>query len=78
MRVGVDHKRLVRILAEQKKRPGIIDIRVAIAEGQNLAVGEDVMILIVAGDERENVIAVPTDTLNLIKKTVTEKTESYV
>jgi len=32
------------------------------------------LILIVAGDIRENVIAVLTDTLNLIKTTMTEKT----
>jgi len=32
LRVGVDHRRLEQILAEQRKRPGIIDIRVAIAE----------------------------------------------
>jgi molybdopterin synthase catalytic subunit len=78
LRVSVDHERLVRMLVEQKKRPGIIDIRVAIAEDRDLAVGDDVMILIVAGDVRENVIAVLTDTLNLIKTTVTEKTEYFV
>jgi len=32
----------------------------------------------VAGDIRENVIAVLTDTLNLIKTTVTEKTEYFL
>lgn len=78
LRVGVDHRRLEQILAEQRKRPGIIDIRVAIAEDRDLSVGDDVMILIVAGDIRENVIHVLTDTLNLIKTTVTEKTEYFV
>jgi molybdopterin synthase catalytic subunit len=77
LRVSVDHKRLDRLLAEQKKRPGIIDIRVAIAEDRDLAVGDDVMILVVAGDVRENVMAVLGDTLNLIKTTVTEKTEFF-
>jgi molybdopterin synthase catalytic subunit len=77
LRVAVDHGRLDRILAEQKKRAGIIDIRVAIAEDRELAVGDDVMILIVAGDIRENVIAALADTLNLIKATVTEKTEYF-
>jgi molybdopterin synthase catalytic subunit len=78
LRVVVDHVRLDRILAGQRKRPGIIDIRVAIAEDRDLSLGEDVMILVVAGDIRENVIAVLTDTLNLIKTTVTEKTEYFV
>jgi len=48
LRVAVDHKRLSRILAEQKTRAGIIDIRVAIARS-GLAVGDDVMFLIVRG-----------------------------
>ena len=78
LRVQVDHRRLEQILAEQRQRPGILDIRVAIAEGQDLAVGDDVMALIVAGDIRENVIAVLADTLNLIKTTVTEKTEYFL
>jgi molybdopterin synthase catalytic subunit len=78
LRVGVDHRRLEQILSDQRQRPGVIDIRVAIAEDRDLAVGDDVMILIVAGDIRENVIAVLSDTLNLIKATVTEKTEFFV
>jgi molybdopterin synthase catalytic subunit len=78
LRVVADHERLERILKEQRSRPGIIDIRVAIAENRDLGVGDDVMLLIVAGDIRENVIAVLTDTLNLIKTTVTEKTEYFI
>jgi molybdopterin synthase catalytic subunit len=78
LRVGVDHRRLEKILAEQSHRPGIIDIRVAIAEDRDLAVGDDVMVLIVAGDIRENVIAALSDTLNLIKTTVTKKTEYFL
>lgn len=78
LRVAVDHERLERILAEQKKRPGIIDIRVEIDADRDLAVGDDVMLLAVAGDIRETVIAVLADTLNLIKKTVTSKTEYFL
>lgn len=78
LKVAVDHERLELILAEQKKRPGIIDIRVEIEQDRDLAVGDDVMILAVAGDIRETVIAVLADTLNLIKKTVTSKTEFFL
>jgi molybdopterin synthase catalytic subunit len=77
LRVAVDHERLERILDEQKRRPGIIDIRVEINQDRDLAIGDDVMLLAVAGDIRETVIAVLTDTLNLIKKTVTSKTEYF-
>jgi molybdopterin synthase catalytic subunit len=77
LRVRVDHERLGQVLAEQSSRPGIIDIRVSIAEDRDLAVGEDIMALVVAGDVRENVISVLTDTLNLIKTVVTEKTHHF-
>ena len=78
LRVAVDHKKLEQIIAEQKRKPGIQDIRVEIAANRDLAVGDDVMLLAVAGDIRENVIAVLTDTLNLIKSTVTAKTEYFI
>ena len=77
LRVSVDHPKLKLIVSEQKQKPGILDIRVEIAENRDLAVGEDVMLLIVAGDIRENVIAVLTETLNHIKSTVTKKTEYF-
>ena len=75
--VTVDHRKLDQIVSAQKKRPGILDIRVEIAEDRDLAVGDDMMLLLVAGDIRENVIAVLTETLNLIKSTVTSKTEYF-
>ena len=77
LRVAVDHQKLADILAAQRKTAGIVDISVEIAADRDLAVGDDVMLLVVAGDIRENVIAVLTDTLNLIKSTVTKKTEYY-
>ena len=78
LRVAVDHIKLDRILTGQRQKPGIIDIKVEIAEDTDLAVGDDVMLLLVAGDVRENVIAVLAETLNLIKSTVTEKTEYFL
>ena len=78
LRVSVDREKLDRIISEQKQKPGIIDIHVEIAENKDLKVGDDVMLLAVAGDIRENVITVLTETLNLIKTTVTDKTEYYL
>ena len=77
LRVAVDHQKLEQIVADQKKIAGIVDIKVEIAADRDLAVGDDVMLLVVAGDIRENVIKVLTDTLNLIKGTVTKKTEYF-
>ena len=78
LRVAVDHEKLKQVLAEQKQKCGILDIRAEIVEDRDLYVGDDVMLLLVAGDIRENVIGVLTDTLNLIKSAVTTKTEYYV
>ncbi len=72
--VRADHASLARIIAEQKQRPGIIDILVEVNEGE-LSVGDDLLLIAVAGDIREHVIPVLTDTLNTVKAMVTSKTE---
>lgn len=77
LKVVVDHQRLNEILAEQKKRPGIVDILIHINEGKALKVGDDVMFLVVAGDIRENVLGSLTDTLNLVKTQATRKTQYF-
>jgi len=78
LRVEVDKDRLEAVLAEYRARPGIIDIQVEIAADKDLSVGDDVMMLVVAGDIREHVIETLTDTLNDIKSTVTSKTQYFV
>ena len=75
--VTIDRKTLDGILAEQRQRPGIIDILVEFREG-SLQVGDDVMFIVVAGDLRDHVIPVLEDTLNAIKKRVIHKTEHFV
>jgi molybdopterin synthase catalytic subunit len=77
LKVEVDHEKLERIIRENKKRPGIIEILVEIHEGKVLSVGDDVMLMAVAGDIRENVIPALEGTLNAIKSTVTKKTEYF-
>lgn len=78
LRVEVDHETLEKILERYRRRPGIIDIQIRIAEGRDLAVGDDVMFLAVAGDIRENVVPVLRDALDEVKSTVTAKTEFFV
>lgn len=77
LRVKVDRAGLDHLVAAQKKRPGIVEILVEIADDRELVVGDDVMFLIVAGDVRENVIATLQQTLDAIKTTVTSKTEYF-
>ena len=76
--ISVDHAKLNRVVERYKQTPGIIEIRVEIADNRHLNVGDDVMLLVVAGDIRENVISVLNDTLNDIKTTVTTKTEFFM
>ena len=76
--VSVDWPKLEEIITAQKKRQGIVEILVDINEGRDLAIGDDVMFIVVAGDIRETVLAVLTDTLNQVKATATSKTEYYI
>jgi molybdopterin synthase catalytic subunit len=78
LRVAVDHERLDAVLTTARRKPGIVDVQVKIAADRDLSVGDDVMVLIVAGDVRENVIATLEETLNAIKTTVTSKTEYFI
>ncbi len=77
LRVAVDHRKLEAAVADGKTMPGVVEILVEIAEDRDLAVGEDVMLLVVAGDIRENVLAALEKTLNTIKTAVTRKTEFF-
>ena len=78
LRVAVDHDKLEQIIRMKKKLPGIVEILVHINEDQDLKVGDDVMYLVVAGDVRERVLTALSETLNVIKSTVTRKTEFFV
>ncbi len=78
LRVDVDPQRLAAVVAAARQRPGIVDVQVDIAADRDLSVGDDVMVLVVAGDVRENVIRTLEDTLNAIKTTVTSKTEFFI
>lgn len=75
--VTVDHGILAEVLETHRNRPGIIDIQIEIAENRFLKVGDDVMLIVVAGDYRENVIQTLSDVLNAVKSTVTAKTQYY-
>lgn len=77
LRVTVDYEKLERVVSEQKKKRGIVDILVDIDDTRDLGIGDDVMYIVVAGDIRENVIDSLTETLNRIKSEVTGKTEFF-
>jgi molybdopterin synthase catalytic subunit len=76
--ISVNQEKLDEIITTYKQQPGIIEILVEIVDSRHLSVGDDVMLLIVAGDVRENVIAVLNDVLNAVKTSVTQKREFFV
>ena len=73
--VHVDWPGVEKLLEEQRKRKGIVDIRIEIYDERTLHPGEDVMVLAVAGDIREHVKSVLSDTLKIIKTQLTTKEE---
>lgn len=77
LKVSVDYEKLEEIIEREKQAPGIIEIRVEIFDERSLAVGDEIMLLVVAGDIREHVVTVLERTLNAIKATVTTKSEDF-
>jgi molybdopterin synthase catalytic subunit len=77
LRVHVDRQKLEALLEEKRKDPGIIEILVNITAEKDLAVGDVVMQLLVAGDIREHVLTTLSETLEAIKTEVTSKTQYY-
>lgn len=75
--VHVDHEKLQDIIETQRQKPGIVDVMVEIADEIPLKVGDDVMIIVVGGDIRENVIDTLSETLNQIKSEATRKTQFF-
>lgn len=78
LEINVDHDILDTIIKDAKKREGIIEVLIQIAEGKTLSVGDDIMYLVVAGDIRENVQDTLRETLDKIKQTATKKKQSYI
>lgn len=77
--IRVDREKLNCIIAESKRKEGIVEVLIELAEENKfLPVGADVMMLVVAGDIREHVFDALKDTLNAIKATVTAKTEYFI
>ncbi len=72
--VKVNHETLTKIISEIKSRPGIIEVLVEVNEG-TLEVGDDIMVVAIAGDIRDNVFPALQDLIHNIKQQITEKEE---
>ena len=68
---------LAGIIESMKKRPGIVEVLVEYEEGELLP-GEDILLVVVAGDIRDRVFPALVDIVEEIKRFATESKETYV
>ena len=76
MEVSYDHVKLDEIIREIRFIEGIIDVLVDVSEG-SLAVGDEVMAVVVGGDTREHVFPALIEAVNRIKSEATTKKEIF-
>ena len=77
LRVEVDRDALQNIVQEMHQRSGIIEVAIHLFEGYR-QIGDDVMLVAVAGDIREHVFPVLEETVERLKKEVTRKEEYFI
>ena len=74
MQLDADRERLAAALAEAATWPGVVALRAWVNEG-SLAVGDDIMKVVVAGDIRDNVFAALQRLVTIIKTEVVSESE---
>jgi len=76
LKVVVDRTAIERIRSWGESQPGIVAVAIEAFEGE-LHVGDDLLLVVVAGDFRENVFAVTREIVERIKSEGVHKTEFY-
>ncbi|MGB6068213.1 MAG: molybdenum cofactor biosynthesis protein MoaE [Desulfomonilaceae bacterium] len=76
LKVEVDRAEIDRIRSWAESRPGIVAVAIEAFEGE-FHVGDDLLLVVVAGDVRENVFAVTREIVERIKSEAVRKTELY-
>jgi molybdopterin synthase catalytic subunit len=74
MKLSCDQIKLNSILPIFRKKPGIVEVKVWINAG-NLKVGDDIMLLLVAGKLRTDVLPVFEELLSVIKSEIVTEEE---
>ena len=74
MRLSYDKERLETLVSQMRAREGIVEIRVWINSGE-LKVGDDIMLLLVAGRLRTDVLPVFEELLSSVKKDIVREME---
>jgi len=76
MVLAADGERLEEVIAQARSWPGVIAVHAWTNEGP-LAVGDDIMKVLVAGDIRENVFAALERLVRLMKTEVLSESEQH-
>jgi len=74
MELSYDREVLAEAMAEAERMPGVVGVRVWINEGR-LAVGDDMVYVLVAGDVRTNVLPAWTNLVKTMREKVYLKRE---
>lgn len=74
MTLRVDRVRLAEALEEARTRPGVVAVRAWVNEGA-LAVGDDIMKVLVAGDIRDHVFDALQRLVAVLKREVVDEAE---
>ena len=75
LEVAYDQDALQAVVRDIKQMPGIAEVLVETREGR-LKVGEEILVVVVAGDIRENVFPALVNAVNRIKKQASKKKEN--
>ena len=76
LRIEIDHVALETILGEMRERQGIIEVGIHLFQGYR-EIGDDVMLVAVAGDIREHVFPVLEETVERLKREAKSKEEYF-
>jgi molybdopterin synthase catalytic subunit len=73
--IEFDQGEIDKIANKTKEMPGVIDVLIETATSGRLAVGDDIMAVVVGGDTREHVFPALIDAVDRIKKHGAKKRE---
>ncbi|MFH0958077.1 MAG: molybdenum cofactor biosynthesis protein MoaE [Pseudomonadota bacterium] len=77
LQVSVDRPRIESVKSWALSQPGIVALEIEAFEG-SFTVGEDLLLVVLAGDIRENVFSVMKELIERIKTECVKKTEIFV
>ena len=75
--IEFDQEEIKKIIRKTKEIPGIVEVMIETAAAGRLAIGDDIMAVVVGGDTREHVFPALIDAVDRIKKQGAKKKEFF-